>query len=172
MFFRSWASFDTTFLMNCGWGKPSLTPHALILWLGVSKCYAPCNILLLLQIIFWCQLNFMEIKVDINLATLSFFWPPSDFSGHYQIRHSVGLSVLNKAPLSRGREWLVPIWPSSSVGWCSFFGRVFQPRRGQHRFGSHLRNNSKLVFPKVECCPRPYLISTCQTYPRSLATST
>ena len=37
---------------------------------------------------------------------------------------------------------------------------------------THLRNNSKLVFPKVECCPRPYLISTCQTYPRPLATST
>ena len=25
---------------------------------------------------------------------------------------------------------------------------------------THLRNNSKLVFPKVELCPRPYLIST------------
>ena len=37
---------------------------------------------------------------------------------------------------------------------------------------AHLRNNSKLVFPKVECCPRPYLISTCQTYQRPLATST
>ena len=36
----------------------------------------------------------------------------------------------------------------------------------------NLRNNSKLVFPKVECCPRPYLISSCQTYPRPLATST
>ena len=49
--------------------------------------------------------------------------------------------------------------------------------RGRKAFNNikiktHLRNNSKLVFHKVDCSPRPYLISTCQTYPRPLATST
>ena len=49
--------------------------------------------------------------------------------------------------------------------------------RGRKAFTQYKNKNSfkkqfKLVFPKVECCPRPYLISTCQTYPRPLATST
>ena len=41
----------------------------------------------------------------------------------------------------------MPIWPSSSVG------RVFQPRRGQHRFGRALSrhaNHSKRSMPNTE----------------------
>ena len=48
---------------------------------------------------------------------------------------------LNKAPLSRGRDWLVPIWPSS-------FGRVFQPRRGQHITNcmTHILNTNNTIL--------------------------
>ena len=48
-------------LCNSGWGKQG---------------HAPCNILLLHQGLFLCQLNFMEMiqqsLVEVNLATLSF----------------------------------------------------------------------------------------------------
>ena len=57
----STASFPTTFHNNSGRYKSHRTTTCLKTVVGGKQWHAACKILLLQQILFLCQLNFMEI---------------------------------------------------------------------------------------------------------------
>ena len=61
VFLPSRASFCITFLKNCGRGEGLMATTCLRTVVGGKQGLAPCDILLLQQSLFLCQLNFMEI---------------------------------------------------------------------------------------------------------------